>query len=91
VVIERSLVVVVVVEAAVNAAEAVMFPSVLVGDVVKYAELEEPALLTGVEIKEVLSEGLWSGPGSGHSLKGGWSSGSVCARLIRTPGSEFRL
>jgi hypothetical protein len=74
VVIEQSLVVVVVVEAAVDAAEAVMFPSVLVGDVAKYAELEEPALLTGVEVKEVLSEGSWSSPGSGHSLEGGWDS-----------------
>jgi hypothetical protein len=46
VVIERSLVVVVVVETAVDAAEAVVFPSVLVGDIAKYAELKEPALLT---------------------------------------------
>jgi hypothetical protein len=67
VIIERSLVVIVVVETAVDAAEAVMFPSVLVGDVAKYAELEEPVLLTGVEVKEVLAEGSWSSPGSGHS------------------------
>jgi hypothetical protein len=77
VVIERSLVVVVVVETAVDAAEAVVFPSVLVGDIAKYAELKEPELLTGVEVKEVLSKGLWSGPGSGHSLEGGWDSGSA--------------
>jgi hypothetical protein len=91
VIIERSLVVVVVVEAAVDAAEAVVFPSVLVGDVAKYAELEEPALLTGVEVKEVFAEGSWLSPGSGHSLKGGWDSGSACARLICTPESEFRF
>jgi hypothetical protein len=71
VIIERSLVVIVVVETAVDAAEAVMFPSVLVGDVAKYAELKEPALLTGVEVKEVLAEGSWFSPGSGHSLEGG--------------------
>jgi hypothetical protein len=70
VIIERSLVVVIVVETAVDAAEAVMFLSVLVGDVAKYAELEEPALLTGVEVKEVFAEGSWFSPGSGHSLKG---------------------
>jgi hypothetical protein len=90
VIIERSLVVVVVVETAVDVAEAVMFLSVLVGDVAKYAELEEPALLTGMEVKEVFAEGSWSSPGSGHSLEEGWESGSVCARLICTPGSEFR-
>jgi hypothetical protein len=71
VVIERSLVVVVVVETAVDAAEAVVFPSVLVGDVAKYAEFEEPALLTGVEVKEVLVKGSWRSPRSGHSLEGG--------------------
>jgi hypothetical protein len=71
VIIERSLVVVVVVETAVDAAEAVVFPSMLVGDVAKYAEFKEPALLTGVEVKEVLSKGSWSGPGSRHSLEGG--------------------
>jgi hypothetical protein len=56
-----------VVETAVDVAETVMFLSVLVGDVAKYAELEEPVLLTGVEVKEVLAEGSWSSPGSGHS------------------------
>jgi hypothetical protein len=71
VVIERSLVVVIVVETAVDAAEAVMFPSVLVGDVAKYMELEEPVRLTGVEVKEVFAESSWSSPGSGHSLEGG--------------------
>jgi hypothetical protein len=89
VVIERSLVVVVVVETAVDAAEAVMFPSVLVGDVVKYVEFEEPALLTGVEVKEVLAKGSWSSPGSGHSLEGGQLFESICTRLICTPESEF--
>jgi hypothetical protein len=90
VVIERSLVVVVVIETAVDAAEAVVFLSVLVGDVAKYAELEEPALLTGVEVKEVFAEGSWFSPGSGHSLEGGWSSESIHARLICTLESEFR-
>jgi hypothetical protein len=90
VVIERSLVVVVVIEAAVDAAEAVMFLSVLVGDVAKYTEFEEPALLTGVEVKEVFAEGSWLSPGSGHSLKGEWDSESVCTRLICTLESEFR-
>jgi hypothetical protein len=71
VVIERSLVVVVVVETAVDAAEAVVFLSVLVGDVAKYVELEESAWLTGVEVKEIFAEGLWLSPGSGHSLEGG--------------------
>jgi hypothetical protein len=71
VVIERSLVVVVVVETTVDAAEAVVFPSVLVGDVVKYAELKESVQLTGVEVKEIFAEGSWLSPGSGHSLKGG--------------------
>jgi hypothetical protein len=88
---ERSLVVVVVVETAVDAAEAVVFPSVLVGDVAKYTELKEPALLTGVEVKEVFAEGSWLSPGSGHSLKGGWDSGSACTHLICTPESEFRF
>jgi hypothetical protein len=90
VIIEQSLVVVIVVETAMDAAEAVMFLSMLVGDVAKYTELEEPALLTGLEVKEVLAEGSWSSPGSGHSLEGGWDSGSVCAHLICTPGLEFR-
>jgi hypothetical protein len=42
-----------------------MFSSVLVGDVAKYAELEEPALLTGVEVKEVFAKvrGLVQGAG----------------------------
>jgi hypothetical protein len=91
VVIERSLVVVVVVETAMDAAEAVVFPSVLVGDVAKYAELEEPVLLTGVEVKEVFAEGLWFSPGSGHSLEGGWSFESIHAHLICTLESEYRL
>jgi hypothetical protein len=89
VVIEWSLVVVVVIEAAVDAAEAVVLSSVLVGDVAKYAELEEPALLTRVEVKEVFAEGLWLSPRSGHSQKGGWDSGSTCTRLICAPESEF--
>jgi hypothetical protein len=63
-------VVVVVVETAVDAAEIAMFPSVLVGDIAEYAELEEVLLLTGVEVKQVLSEGAGFSPGSGHSLKG---------------------
>jgi hypothetical protein len=88
---ERSLVVVVVVETAVDAAEAVVFPSVLVGDVAEYTELEEPALLTGVEVKEVFAEGSWLSPGSRHSLTGRWDSGSTCTRLICTPESEFRF
>jgi hypothetical protein len=78
------------VETAVDAAEVVMFSSVLVGDVAKYTELEEPVWLTGVEVKEVFAEGLWLSPGSGHSLKGGWDSGSACTRLICTLESEFR-
>jgi hypothetical protein len=91
VVIERGLVVVVVVETAVDATEVVMFPSVLVGDVAKYAEFEEPALLTGVEVKKVFTEGSWSSPGSGHSPEGGWSSEPVCAHLICPPESESIL
>jgi hypothetical protein len=90
VIIERSLVVVVVVEAAVDAAKAVVFPSVLIGDVAKYAELEESMQLTGVEVKEVFTEGSWFSPGSGHSLEGGWSFESIHARLICTLESEFR-
>jgi hypothetical protein len=91
VVIERSLVVVIVVETAVDAAEAVMFPSVLVGDVAKDTELEESALLTRVEVEEIFAEGSWFSPGSGHSLEGGWSSESVHACLICTLESEFRF
>jgi hypothetical protein len=90
VIIERSLVVVIVVETAVDAAEAVMFPSVLVGDIAKYTELEEALLLTRVEVEQVLGEGAGLSPGSGHSLRGRWESESVCTRLICTPGSEFR-
>jgi hypothetical protein len=55
----------------VTLASAVVFLSVLVGDVAKYTEFKEPALLIRVEVKEVLLKGSWSGPGSGHSLKGG--------------------
>jgi hypothetical protein len=75
----------------VDVAEAVVFPSVLVGVVAKYAELEEPALLTGVEVKEVFAKGSWLSPRSGHSLTGGWDSGSACTHLICAPGSEFRF
>jgi hypothetical protein len=74
-----------------DAAEAVVFPSVLVGDIAKYAELEELVLLTGVEVKEVFAKGSWLSPGSGHSLRRGWDSGSACTRLICTPESEFRF
>jgi hypothetical protein len=88
---ERNLVVVVVVETAVDAAEAVMFPSMLVGDIAKDAELEESALLTGVEVEEIFAEGSGFSPGSGHSLEGRWSSESVHARLICTLESEFKF
>jgi hypothetical protein len=91
VVIERSLVVAVMVETAVDAAEAVMFPSVLVGDIAKDTELKESALLTGVEVEEIFVEGSGFSPGSRHSLEGGWSSKSIHARLICTLESEFKF
>jgi hypothetical protein len=68
-IMERNLVEVVV-ETALDAAEAGMFPSMLVGDIVEYTELEVDEGFTGVEVKLVVPERPWHSPGSRHLLRG---------------------
>jgi hypothetical protein len=68
-----------------------VFPSVLVGDVAKYAELEEPVLLTGVEVKEVFAEGSWLSPGSGHSLREDGTPGQSVLALYALLGRSSDL
>jgi hypothetical protein len=82
--------VVVMIDATLDPTEAGMLPSVLVRDVAEYAEFKVMFGFARVEVEQVFSKGARLSPGSGHSLKGEWESGSVCARLICTPGSEFR-
>jgi hypothetical protein len=62
--------VVVMVDTTLDPTEASVLPTVLVGDVAEDAEFEVMLGFARVEIKEVFSEGVWSGPRSRHSLKG---------------------
>jgi hypothetical protein len=82
--------VVVMVDATLDPTEAGVLFSVLVRDVAEYAEFKVMFGFARVEVEQVFSESARPSPGSGHLLKGRWESGSVCARLICTPGSEFR-
>jgi hypothetical protein len=83
--------VVVMVDATLDLTEAGMLPSVLVRDVAEYAEFKVTFGFARVEVEQILSKGARLSPGSRHSLKGEWESGSVCTCLIWIPGSEFRL
>jgi hypothetical protein len=83
--------VVVMVDETLDAAEAGVFPSMLVRDVAEYVEFEVMFGFARVEVKQVFSEGVRLSLGSGHSLKGRWESESVCDRLICIPQSELRL
>jgi hypothetical protein len=83
--------VVVMIDTTLDPTEAGVLPSVLVQDVAEYAEFEVTFGFARVEVEQVFSKGARLSPGSGDSLEGEWESGSVCARLICTPGSEFRF